>query len=113
MTYLNEKTGRPFEFIPTNLDLIAFRFKERSGLTVDECKLVIDHKCQEWLLDDKTKVWLRPTTLFGKEKFSQYLPAAKAYGGGIRSTAESKTNKYKDVDNRANDSLQRMGIKID
>lgn len=47
------------------------------GHTVDDLKLVIDHKKQEWSKDTKMAQYLRPQTLFQAGKFQGYLTAAK------------------------------------
>ncbi|MGM9544183.1 MAG: conserved phage C-terminal domain-containing protein [Romboutsia timonensis] len=69
--YLNSKAGKKYK--PTTKEyrkLIKARFDE--GYTLDDFKVVIDNKCLEWLGDESTKQWLRPTTLFG-DKFERYL----------------------------------------
>ncbi|WP_107283116.1 replication protein P [Photobacterium lipolyticum] len=47
------------------------------GASVKVLKLVIDYKACEWLNDPKMAQFLRPSTLFGTEKFNGYLIAAK------------------------------------
>ena len=112
LSYLNLKSNHNYEEIDTNLNFIVARFTERSGLTVEDCRLVIEHKCSEWLSSDKMKIYLRPATLFNKEKFSQYLPAAKKWGGSITVDGANVSNKYAADAERANRSLQLLGIKL-
>ena len=72
INYLNEKTGRNYS--PKNkstLDLLRARFNE--GRTVKEFITVIDKKVRDWLTDDKMNVYLRPSTLFNRTKFENYL----------------------------------------
>ena len=47
------------------------------GFTVDDCKRVIDNMAQAWLDDPQMSQYLRPTTLFRKEKFEGYLNSRK------------------------------------
>ena len=69
--YLNEKTGKNFRYSSRKTqDLIKARINE--GFTVDDFKVVIDKKCNEWLKDTKMNQYLRPETLFGT-KFESYL----------------------------------------
>ncbi len=51
-------------------DLINARYNE--NFTIEDFKRVIDNKCEEWLNNNKMKVYLRPETLFG-DKFESYL----------------------------------------
>ena len=43
------------------------------GATPAQCQAVIAVKVREWLNDPRLRTYLRPETLFGKTKFSQYL----------------------------------------
>ncbi len=70
LDFLNEKTGRTFKPLETNLKLIDARLKE--GATVEEMKQVIAKKVRDWTGDEKMEPYLRPKTLFGKEKYAQY-----------------------------------------
>lgn len=47
------------------------------GYTVDDLKLVIDFKNDEWSNDPKMAQYIRPATLFQTGKFGGYLAAAK------------------------------------
>ena len=38
----------------------------------EECRAVVALKCREWGQDDKMEKYLRPATLFNREKFNQY-----------------------------------------
>lgn len=69
--FLNEKTGRTFRDEPVNLDLIEARLK--SGATLANCRGVIARKVREWQGNPDMAKYLRPSTLFNRTKFEQYL----------------------------------------
>lgn len=71
LDYLNEKTGKAFRPVPSNITLINARLKER--YSVDEIKAVIDRKVLQWPEGDKMHEYLRPATLFGATNFNQYV----------------------------------------
>lgn len=80
ISYLNEKTGRnekgqrPFD--PKNaVKFLRARFNE--GRTVRDCIDVIDIKLKDWLNDEKMFEFLRPSTLFNKTKFENYISQKK------------------------------------
>lgn len=70
LDFLNYKTGSAFRTIDTNLKLITSILK--SGVPVADMRMVITSKCTEWLDDPTMAHYLRPATLFGKNKFEQY-----------------------------------------
>lgn len=69
--YLNARAGKAFRPVKSNVGLVLARLRE--GASVDDCKAVIDAKVAQWLGDAKMAEFLRPATLFGREKFAQYL----------------------------------------
>jgi uncharacterized phage protein (TIGR02220 family) len=69
--FLNQKTGRVYRPVDTNLKLIMARLK--SGATVMDCRQVIAKKTREWKGDAKMAEYLRPATLFNATKFEQYV----------------------------------------
>lgn len=71
LQFTNEKTGRNFRPTEVNLKFIEGRLRE--GYSVQECRAVVARKCREWGADDKMRQYLRPATLFNREKFSQYV----------------------------------------
>lgn len=81
--YLNLKTGSKYRYSQSSMRHILARLGE--GFTVDDCKIVIDKKCNEWLTDPKMQQYLRPETLFAG-KFESYLnqPAAPPRASGDR-----------------------------
>lgn len=69
--YLNLATGASYRAsTPKTQRLICARMRE--GFTVEDFKLVIDHKLKAWGKDPKMQTYLRPETLFGT-KFECYL----------------------------------------
>lgn len=70
LDFLNEKTGRNYEPVPANLDMIAARLKE--GASEDHCRMVIVRKCDEWNGDEHMHKYLRPKTLFNRTNFANY-----------------------------------------
>ena len=68
--FLNAKTGKNFQHASANVDLIVARLKD--GATEQDCKSVIARKVRDWKDDDKMREYLRPATLFNREKFAQY-----------------------------------------
>lgn len=69
--YLNQTTGKRFQNSDESLKPIKARLKE--GFTKEDCFGVIDVKVKAWLHDPKMNMYLRPSTLFNAEKFSNYL----------------------------------------
>ena len=68
---LNECTGKKFRKVPGHLSLIAARLKE-PGVTEEGVMAMIAHRCDQWKGDPVMDEFLRPATLFGKEKFGGY-----------------------------------------
>lgn len=79
LDYLNLKTGRLYRPVAANLDLIRARIKD--GTSVDGLKTIIDVKTTQWLDDPKMAEYLRPSTLFNRTKFEQYLGQMQAGSG--------------------------------
>ena len=74
--HLNSVTGSKFKpSAKASTKNISGRLSD--GASVQDLKLVIDYKASEWLNDSKMCQFLRPSTLFGPEKFNGYLIAAK------------------------------------
>jgi uncharacterized phage protein (TIGR02220 family) len=69
--YLNVKAGTNYrETSEATTKLLNARLKD---FTIEEIKKVIDKKCASWLNDEKMSKYLRPSTLFNKTKFEEYL----------------------------------------
>lgn len=76
LSFLNRKADRHYQPTRINLGYIIARLKE--GATEDQCLGVIAMRVRKWKDDAKMREYLRPETLFGAGKFSQYqgeLPA--------------------------------------
>lgn len=86
--YLNQKAQKNFDpKNQSNQDLVKARFAE--GRTIDQFKLVIDKKCVQWASDEKMMHYLRPSTLFNRTNFENYLN---------EKIPEVKQSKYKSID---------------
>lgn len=72
--YLNEKTGRNYRLVESNLKFVRARINE--GFTLDDLLAVVDRQCAEWT-GTKWAQYLRPATLFNGEKFNQYIALAR------------------------------------
>lgn len=70
LAFLNEKTGRNYQPVKANIQLIAARLRE--GATVVQLRQVIAKKCREWRDDPKQEIYLRPKTLFNATNFANY-----------------------------------------
>ena len=82
---------------PTNLNtikVITARLKE--GYSVDDLKLVVSYKCDEWMGTDMQK-YLRPETLFRTSKFEGYLNAATSGAPARKRASNADTSSGKKV----------------
>ena len=70
--YLNEKTGSSYAVEGWFADRI--RELTETGYNINQFRTVIDKQCASWLNDEKMRVYLRPSTLFG-DRFAEYLAA--------------------------------------
>lgn len=72
INYLNERTNKKFT---TDSDFVKIIIVDRleENHTVEEFKMVIDHKTDEWLNNKEFNKHLRPGTLFNKNNFERYL----------------------------------------
>ena len=69
---------RGFGPVASNLKDIKARLNDKKvKYSLQDFKSVIEFKIDKWYGKEKTKTWLRPSTLFG-EKFDQYLTEALA-----------------------------------
>ena len=97
--YLNERASSAFKPQGRNTDLIRARLRE--GYTKEDFFKVIDNKAAEWTGTEYEK-FLRPLTLFSKEKFDNYLnqkngkqqPTSKV--GKLRDAVEQATGRLFD-----------------
>ena len=79
--YLNIKTGKRFN--SKSKDSLLIKQLLKDNYTIEDFKIVIDKKVNEWNDNDEMKKFLRPSTLFGT-KFDRYLnesiPTKKTIG---------------------------------
>jgi uncharacterized phage protein (TIGR02220 family) len=77
LAYLNHAAGRGYHFrnpngkLTPNADVIVARLAE--GYTAEQLREVVMLKSERWKGDEKMAEFLRPSTLFGKQKFAQYV----------------------------------------
>ncbi len=71
LNFLNEKTGKRFRPVDTNLTIIISRLQ--TGATVTECRQIIAMKYREWKKNPDMLKYVRPETLFGAKKFESYI----------------------------------------
>lgn len=73
--HFNERAGTNYrKENPNTVELITSLLKR--GHTVEDMRLVIDTKAEEWLHNKKMCSFIRPSTLFGN-KFEKYLEEAR------------------------------------
>ena len=95
ISHLNELAGTHYR--PTKADtikLISARLKE--GYTVDDLRLVVSYKSDEWMGTDMQK-YLRPETLFRPSKFEGYLNAATSGAPARKRASNADTSSGKKV----------------
>lgn len=70
LIFLNEKTGKNFQPVETNLKIIMARLSQ-----YDEQLLrgVIVDRAERWIKDDDMREFLRPATLFADKNCAQYI----------------------------------------
>jgi len=71
---LNKKARRAFRPEGRSRQLIVARL--RAGFTVEDLLQVVWYKAREWNTD-KMRAHLRPSTLFGRAKFDEYVDDAR------------------------------------
>lgn len=71
---LNEKSGRDFRNSDCSLTPVMARLAE-PDVTVDGVMKMVERQVKLWKGDGKMEEYLRPGTLFGKEKFNAYYAA--------------------------------------
>lgn len=71
LRWLNDKAGKNFPPDSTNLGLIEARLRE--GCQPWQLKKIVSLKVKAWGADPERRQYLRPATLFGKQKCSQYI----------------------------------------
>lgn len=71
--WLNEKSGKHFRELDSNLKFISARLSEE-GVDIEGVKMMIDRQCEMWKETNMAE-YLRPETLFNKTKFDGYFSA--------------------------------------
>lgn len=71
LAFLNEKTGSAYRAVDTNLKLIESILK--SGVSLEDIRTVTMRKVRDWRSDPKMAAYLRPSTLYRRSNFEQYL----------------------------------------
>jgi uncharacterized phage protein (TIGR02220 family) len=71
--WLNEKSGKHFRELDSNLKFISARLCEE-GVDIEGVKLMIERQCKMWKGTNMAE-YLRPETLFNKTKFDSYFSA--------------------------------------
>jgi uncharacterized phage protein (TIGR02220 family) len=94
LKYLNEKANTSFTSKGSNAELISARIAE--GYVYEDFVSVIDKKVADWKNSDWQK-YLRPSTLFNKTKFENYLN---------ENGTKSKFGKFTDSVEKARQFLQ-------
>ena len=72
LNYLNSSADTKYRNCESTLRPIIARLNEK--YSVDDCRSVINKKCTEWSGTDMAR-YLRPSTLFSKSHFEEYLNA--------------------------------------
>lgn len=113
LNFLNRLTGQTFKALnpagkPTaNCKLVIERIKD--GYSRDDFEKVIRTRNAEWSGDDKMAKYLRPSTLFRKSNFEQYL-ATQEIRRGIKSANNTAPNIYDVVEEWLADYQRRGGL---
>lgn len=91
--FLNESTGRNFQINENDRKGKTDKFKLFSkimaaGYSIEDVKLVIAEKCNEWLNDSQMIKFLQPATIFSMRNFEKYIESIKA-GQATKKVAEN------------------------
>lgn len=102
---LNSITGSKYKASTTShASHIRARLKDHS---VDDLKIVIHHKVNDWGSDPKMVTYLRPQTLFSASKFDGYLISAVAEFNQHQQSNNLVMDGFDDVIARADAAKQR------
>lgn len=71
LRFLNEKTGKAYREVDANLKLIESILK--SGVSLEDIRTVTMRKVRDWRDNPKMADYLRPSTLYRRSNFEQYL----------------------------------------
>lgn len=105
LDYLNSQAETTYSTkTGSNLDLVISRLNE--GYTISDFKYVIDFKVKDWKGSDFQK-YLRPITLFKKDKFENYLNST------INDTKTTTTNRFSKLADSVAKAQTILGIHKD
>lgn len=71
LAFLNEKTGHAYREVDSNLKPIESILK--SGVSLEDMRTVTMRKVRDWRSNPKMVEFLRPSTLYRRSNFEQYL----------------------------------------
>lgn len=77
LTQLNADCGKQYRITDKTARSLVMRLMGNDGYTLEDLLMVIESKAAQWLDDDRTEQWLKPSTLFGP-KFGEYHAEALA-----------------------------------
>ncbi|MFW6369361.1 MAG: conserved phage C-terminal domain-containing protein [Myxococcota bacterium] len=98
LEHLKAVTGRRHRTLGPN-----GKARLREGMTVEQAKLVIDFKWDAWGYKPEMVEYVRPSTLFGKQKWPEYLAEAESWDeAGRPDTMEMQVKARREL-NRASD----------
>lgn len=82
LAHLRDKTGRGFA--PSGGQARHVKARLRGGASVDDLRLVVDHRAAMWGKDPRMRPYLRPETIFGAGHWEAYLQDAREWADGGR-----------------------------
>ena len=88
INYLNNKLNSRYRSSNTATKKLIVS-KLNSGFTVEDFKIVINNKFNDWFNNQEMSKYLRPTTLFGN-KFENYLNQKSCYNNSYTITNSNK-----------------------
>ena len=88
---LNELTGSSFREVESNLKLIDARLSEK-GVDAEGMAMMVRRQVAKWKPDPKMAEYLRPQTLFGKEKFESYYASREMPVSGQKPAQQTQTS---------------------
>lgn len=91
LAYLNRATRQ--QFSPQRDAARHLRERLQEGASVEELILVIDHRTALWWKNPVMKPYLRPSTLFSREKFWEYLELARTWNAEGRPKIEPRAER--------------------
>lgn len=78
MEHLDRKTHTEGRIVTVDTILALTKWLA-DGFRVEDIQRMISYKCKQWISDEKMKVWLIPSTLFGEKHFKEYMEQSAGY----------------------------------